>query len=126
MPTARARPPSDITLIVSPSADDTAMANNAASGIETHTISVLRQLPRKIRIISAVRIAAVIASWATSRIDARTMTDWSKIGVSVNAGGRPALIFGIAALTSSTMVRVEAAPFLTTVRSAEAWPFSLT
>ena len=113
-------------MIVSPSAEDTAIANNAANGIETQTISVLRQLPRKIRIISAVRIAAVIASCATSWIDARTITDWSKIGVIVNAGGSPALILGIAALTWSTMVRVEAAPFLITVRSAEAWPFSLT
>jgi hypothetical protein len=62
-------------LIVSPSADDTAIANSTAKGIETHTISVLRQLPRKTRIISAVRIAAVIASCATSRIEARTITD---------------------------------------------------
>src|ERR1700761_7573086 len=36
MPTASAKPPSDITLIVCPSADETAMANNAARGSETH------------------------------------------------------------------------------------------
>ena len=75
MPTARARPPSDITLIVSPSAEETAMANKTASGMETLTISVLRQLPRNTRIIMAVRNAAVTASCTTSWMEARTSTD---------------------------------------------------
>ncbi len=38
-------------------------------------ISVLRQLPRKIRIISAVRQAAMIASCTTPSIEARTKID---------------------------------------------------
>ena len=38
-------------------------------------ISVLRQLPRKSRIISAVRQAAMTASRSTPSIDARTNTD---------------------------------------------------
>ena len=75
MPTASARPPKDMMLIVSCSMDSTATANKTASGIEVQTISVLRQLPRKIRIINAVKMAAVTASWTTSFIEARTITD---------------------------------------------------
>ena len=45
------------------------------SGIETAMISVLRQLPRKSRIIRAVRHAAMIASWMTPVIAPRTKTD---------------------------------------------------
>ena len=52
-------------------------------------ISVLRQLPRKIRIISAVRQAAIIASRTTPLIEARTNTDWSASGLISSSGGRP-------------------------------------
>ena len=45
------------------------------SGIETAMISVLRQLPRKIRIISPVRQAAIEASRITPLIEARTKID---------------------------------------------------
>ena len=51
------------------------IANKTASGIDTLTISVLRQLPKNTRIIKAVRKAAVIASCTTSWIEARTSTD---------------------------------------------------
>jgi hypothetical protein len=47
------------------------------SGIEIAIISVLRQLPKNTRIISAVRSEAMIASRSTPLIAARTNTDWS-------------------------------------------------
>ena len=52
MPTARAKPPSVMMLIVSPSALSTMIEVRIESGMETAMISVLRQLPRKSRIIS--------------------------------------------------------------------------
>jgi hypothetical protein len=45
------------------------------SGIEVTTMSVLRQLPRKRRIINAVRPAATAASLSTPPIADRTKTD---------------------------------------------------
>jgi hypothetical protein len=44
----------------------------------------------------------------------------------VSALGNPALMRGIACFTWSTMVMVEKAPFLITVRSTEGVPFSRT
>ena len=70
MPTASARPPSVMMLIVSPSALSTMIELRIESGIETAMITVLRQLPRKTRIISAVRQAAISASRSTPEIDA--------------------------------------------------------
>ena len=55
MPTASARPPSVMMLIVSPSALSMMIEVRIDSGIEIAMISVLRQLPRNSRIISAVR-----------------------------------------------------------------------
>ena len=52
-------------LIVSPSALSTMIELRIDSGIETAMISVLRQLPRNSRIISAVRHAAISASRST-------------------------------------------------------------
>ena len=65
MPTASARPPSVITLIVSPSAESTATENRMASGIDTMMMIVERQLPRKIRIIRPVSVAAITPSRST-------------------------------------------------------------
>ena len=70
MPTASARPPSVMMLIVSPSALSTMSDERIDSGIETAMMSVLRQLPRKTRIISAVRQAAMSASRTTPLIAA--------------------------------------------------------
>ncbi len=44
-------------------------------GMEMMTISVLRQLPRKIRIMRAVRPAAMAASRSTPFTDASTKID---------------------------------------------------
>ncbi len=49
-------------------------------GIETAMISVLRQLPRKSRIISAVSAAAMTPSRITPLMDAFTNSDWSATG----------------------------------------------
>jgi hypothetical protein len=59
MPTASARPPSVMTLIVSPSMDSTVSENRMASGIEIVMIRVERQLPRNSRIIRPVSVAAI-------------------------------------------------------------------
>ena len=45
------------------------------SGIEMQTMMVLRQLPRKSRIISAVSSAAMVASLSTPMMAARTKMD---------------------------------------------------
>ena len=53
MPTASARPPSVMMLMVSPSADRQKMEARIDSGIEMVMMSVLRQLPRNSSIRSA-------------------------------------------------------------------------
>ena len=80
MPTASARPPRVMMLIVSPSALKHDQRVSTESGIETAMISVLRQLPRNTRIIKPVRQAAITPSRTTPLIDARTNIDWSESG----------------------------------------------
>jgi len=75
MPTASAIPPSVMTLSVCPRAARAMIETRIESGIETTTMSVLRQLPRKRRSIAAVRPAATTASLMTPMIVARTNTD---------------------------------------------------
>ncbi len=75
IPTARARPPSVMTLMVSPKALSTISDVRIESGIERQTISVLRQLPRNSRIIIPVRMAAIVASRTTPLTEARTKSD---------------------------------------------------
>jgi len=75
IPTARAIPPRVMRLSVCPSAPRTMMETRSESGIETRTISVLRQLPRKRSIISPVSPAAMMASRTTPSIAPRTKTD---------------------------------------------------
>src|SRR6202049_606891 len=72
MPTARASPPSVMMLIVCPIALRTMMEVRIASGIEVAMITVLRQLPRKVRIMKAVRQAAIKVSRTTQLIEIRT------------------------------------------------------
>ena len=85
MPTASAMPPSVITFNVCPSAHRHTTETRIDSGIEMQMISVLRQEPKKSRIISPVSAAAIPASFTTPMIDARTKTDWSKSGVIFNS-----------------------------------------
>ncbi len=75
MPTASASPPSVMVLSVSPRKCRTMIAARIDSGIEIRTISVDRQDPRKSRIISPVRPAAIAPSRNTLAIDALTSFD---------------------------------------------------
>ena len=72
MPTARAKPPSVIILMVSPRKLRTRIDVRMDSGMETAMMSVLRQLPRKSKIIMPVRHAAMTASRMTPLMAART------------------------------------------------------
>ena len=62
-------------LIVSPIALSAMMEVKIASGIEVAMITVLRQLPRKVRIMKAVRHAAISVSLTTPLIAPRTKID---------------------------------------------------
>ena len=75
MPTASARPPNVITLMVWPIKFRMISEVKMDSGIEMQTITVLRQLPRNSRIINPVSTAAVTASFTTPLMDARTNSD---------------------------------------------------
>ena len=76
------------------------------SGIETAMITVLRQLPRKMRIISAVRHAAITASRSTPVMDAFTKIDWSASGLMSSSGGRLFSMIGSSRLISASDVAV--------------------
>src|ERR1700756_3205410 len=76
-PTASANPPRLIVLIVWPRALKTAMEAKMDNGIEIAMMIVLRQSPKKIRIMTAVSIAAIAASRTTPLMDSITNTDWS-------------------------------------------------
>jgi hypothetical protein len=126
MPTASAMPPSVIELSVWPRALRTRIETRIESGIESATIRVLRQLPRKRRIMSAVRPAAMAASWTTPSMEARTKTDWSNRSVVFSASGRLAMTRGKASRTRRTMSSVEAPPALSTVSRLPRWPLVFT
>ncbi len=64
-----------MTLMVCPKRLSTHSEARMESGIEIHTINVLRQLPRNSRIIMPVRAAAINASRTTPVTDARTKID---------------------------------------------------
>ena len=112
MPTASARPPSVMTLMVSPSAARIASEVRIESGIETSTTMVERQEPRKSRIVRPVSPAAITASWITPSIAAETKTDWSNNSRRTMPSGAAARMSGRAFLTLLTTSRVEAVPFL--------------
>ncbi len=115
IPTARARPPRVMMLMVSPRKLSVITEVRMESGIDTAMMSVLRQLPRNSRIIRAVRHAATIASWRTPEIAPRTKMDWSASRSMWSSGGRVLATRGIAARMLSTTSRVEASPAFSTV-----------
>ena len=96
------------------------------SGIETITIKVERQEPRKSRIIRAVSAAAIAASRSTLLIAWLTKIDWSKSRSIFMPGGAAARMSFIAALTRFTTSRVEASPFLMMVSSTARRPSART
>ena len=87
MPTARARPPSVMVLRVWPQMPRQMIEQKIDSGIERATTSVVRQVPRKSRIIAAVRRAAMTPSRTTPSSAARTKIDWSNSGTRSSSGG---------------------------------------
>src|SRR6202043_1083214 len=113
-------------LIVSPSELKTMMEVRMARGIETTMMVVLRQLPRKIRIIIPVRQAAIDASVTTPLMAPFTKMDWSAKVLISSCGGTVVLINGNRALIPAMMVRVDVSPLFCTVNSEERCPFTRT
>ncbi len=126
MPTASARPPSVIVFSVSPRKYSTTSDDRIASGIEIITTSVDRQEPRKIRIISAVRPAAIAPSRSTPFTEFVTNIDWSNSSLTLSPAGAAARIACSALFTPLTTASVEALPFLITLSSTARWPSSRT
>ena len=122
MPTASAKPPRVIRLIVSPSALRTASELNTDSGIDSAMMTVLRQEPMKTRIINAVRAAAIAASFTTPLIAARTKMDWSANSLTTSSGGVPASTRGKAAFTRAITSSVEAEPLRSMVSNVPRTP----
>jgi hypothetical protein len=122
MPTASASPPSVMMLMVSPSTLRVMTDVRIESGIETAMINVLRQLPRKSRIIAAVRQAAITASRITPLTAARTKIDWSASGWTLSCGGRVGITRGRIARMPATTSRVEASPVFRMVTSVPRLP----
>ena len=89
------------------------------SGIEIAMITVFRQLPRKIRIISAVRHAAMTASRMTPSIEARTKSDWSASGLISSPSGMLVIARGRMSLIFWMMSSVDAVPTFMIITSAE-------
>ena len=81
------------------------------SGIDTAMMTVLRQLPRKTRIMKPVRQAAISASRTTPSIEARTNNDWSASGSTFSSGGSPDIMWGSRDLIPEMISSVEALPF---------------
>ena len=110
MPTASAKPPSVITLIVCPSTDSVAIEHSTASGIDTVMMRVERHDPRNTRIIRPVSAAAIRPSRTTAVTESRTKGDWSATKRRLTPGGSVAWIAGRRALTPAMMSSVEAEP----------------
>ena len=77
MPTASARPPSVMMLMVWPAPHNATTAVSSAKGIVMTTIAELRQSRRNSSTISPVSRAPRPASTTTERSDAATLPDWS-------------------------------------------------
>ena len=92
------------------------IAANTASGMDTLTITIPRQLPRKIRIMSETRIEDSTASWTTFLIAARTNTAWSKSSLSSSPSGAVLRISGRMSRVESTTASAEAFAFFRMVR----------
>src|ERR1700675_2774953 len=101
-------------LIVSPSADKTAIEVRIERGIETAMIKVLRQLPRKRKIIIAVKHPAITASLTTPSIAAVTKMDWwASVGI-FNHAGKEGPRRWTRSFSPLTISNVDALPFFWT------------
>ncbi len=97
-----------------------------ASGMDTAMITVERQLPRKIRIITDVSRLAMTPSRATEVIASLTNTDWSFICDIFSDGGRVSSISGKIPLIPATTDSVDALPFFKIVISTARLPSTRT
>ncbi len=109
-------------LIVSPSALSVMIEQRIDSGIETAMMSVLRQLPRKTRIMNAVRHAATMASRSTPLMAARTNSDWSFCSLICRPSGSVGIIFAIVVLSRLITSSVDALPVFIATISTPRWP----
>ncbi len=126
MPTASAKPPSVITLIVCPSSDSAATENRMARGIEIMMMIVERHEPRNTRIIRPVSVAAMTPSRSTPSTASLTKADWSPTATRSMSLGRPARISGSSFFTPSITSSVEAEPAFWMVISTAFLPSTLT
>ena len=110
IPTASARPPSVMRLMVSPSPLRAAIEDRIESGIEIAMMTVLRQLPRNSKIMTAVRQAAISASRTTPVMAPRTKTDWSPKRRICRSCGSVLFTYGKSCLIAAMMFNVEALP----------------
>ncbi len=122
MPTASARPPRVMMLMVWPKADSAVSEARIDSGMVMAMIRVARQLPRNSRIIIPVRQAAIRPSRITPDTAAVTKMDWSEAVWTCSDCGRPASIRGSSCFTWLMIARVEALPLFSISSKAERLP----
>lgn len=112
MPTASAKPPSVITLMVSPIMCSATMEEKMDSGMETAMMEVVRQLPRNSNSIAAVSAAATSASWITPATAVFTKMDWSASRLTRRSLGSSGSRPGSFSFRWPTTSSVDAPPFL--------------
>ena len=98
--------------MVWPHNEEQITATNTESGIEIAIMKVERTLPKNIRIINAVKIAAKVPEKITSRIEAFTNTDWSNKTCIFTSRGIVLAIIGSNFFVPSTTFREETVPDL--------------
>src|ERR1035437_8250092 len=123
MPMASANPPRVMMLMVSCSMARMLSEVRMESGMETAMMTVERQLPRKTRIMMAVRQAAMMASRTTPSMAPRTKIDWSESELICNCGGNWPLMAMSLFCTPLMMSSVEDEPiFMMLMRTARVAP----
>ena len=125
MPTASARPPSVMVLMVCPSADSTAMEVRIDSGIDTMTTawSAMSRGRSGSSEPSARRRSRPRAARCDRVLHEHRLVEQH---IDLHAGGAAFWISGNAAFTRLTTSRVEASPFLMMVNSTERLPSART
>ena len=127
MPTASARPPSVMTLMVSPSHDSAVSENRIASGISMRMMTVERQLPRNSRIMSADQSGG--QHRLADDAEHRGFDENRLIADGMEVAGSPASVCstrGSSDLMPSMMLSVEADPALRMVISTARAPLTRT
>ena len=126
MPTASAKPPSVMVFSVCPAAPMRSTAVITDSGMEARMMRVRRQLPRNMRIMSAVRPAAIRPPSSTLSSAALMNTDWSNSAWMLTPAGSMWRISGSAARMPAMTASVETPPVLRMLMSAPGTPSTAT